>query len=45
MKLREEQWSPEQISGWMLATQETSVSHECIYQHIYADKREGGTLY
>ena len=44
-KLREEQWSPEQISGWMQATQTTSVSHECIYRHIYADKREGGTLY
>ena len=44
-KLREEQWSPEQISGWMQSTQETSVSHECIYQHIYADKHEGGTLY
>lgn len=45
LKLREEQWSPEQISGWMQATQTTSVSHECIYQHIYEDKREGGTLY
>lgn len=44
-KLREEQWSPEQISGWMKLTQEISVSHECIYQHIYADKSEGGTLY
>ncbi len=44
-KLREEQLSPEQISGWLQATQEASVSHERIYQHIYADQRKGGTLY
>lgn len=44
-KLRDEQLSPEQISGWMLETQAVSISHERIYQHIYADKREGGTLY
>lgn len=44
-RLSEEQWSPEQISGWMQATQKVSVSHEHIYQHIYADKRRGGTLY
>lgn len=44
-KLCEEQWSPEQISGWMKATQKRSVSHECIYRHIYADKHNGGTLH
>jgi IS30 family transposase len=43
--LRDEQLSPEQISGWMWETEDTCVSHECIYQHIYADKRRGGTLY
>jgi IS30 family transposase len=43
--LREEQLSPEQISGWMRTTEDTHVSHECIYRHIYADKRKGGTLY
>jgi IS30 family transposase len=43
--LREEQLSPEQISGWMQETDGTCVSHECIYRHIYADKRRGGTLY
>ena len=34
-------WSPEQISR----TLETAISHERIYQHIWADKRNGGTLY
>ena len=44
-KLRNEQWSPEQISGWLRVTQKIDVSHEWIYQHIYADQRRGGTLY
>ena len=44
-KLRDEQLSPEQISGWMRKTQTITVSHEWIYQHIYADQRAGGTLY
>jgi IS30 family transposase len=43
--LCEEQLSPEQISGWMGTTEDICVSHECIYQHIYADKRRGGSLY
>src|ERR1700677_212476 len=29
--LREEQLSPEQISGWMQETEGPRVSHECIY--------------
>ena len=44
-RLRDEQWSPEQISGWLRLKQQPVVSHERIYQHIYADKRAGGTLY
>ncbi len=44
-QLRDEQWSPEQISGWLRRQQQPSVSHERIYQHIYQDKRAGGTLY
>jgi IS30 family transposase len=43
-KVRED-WSPEQIMLWMKTYAETSVSHEWIYQHIYADKRAGGDLY
>jgi IS30 family transposase len=38
-------WSPEQISGYLAANDMDTVSHECIYQHIYADKRDGGVLH
>lgn len=34
-----EQWSPEQISSHV------SVSPETIYQRVYADKKEGGSLW
>lgn len=40
-----EKWSPEQISGWLSVEHEESLSHERIYQHIWADKRTGGALY
>ena len=43
-KLRKD-WSPEQASGWLLHSEETLVSHETIYKHIWADKRAGGDLY
>ena len=39
------QWSPEQISGRLRLLRQPSVSHERIYQYIYADKRAGGTLH
>ena len=42
-KIRED-WSPEQISG-RLKKEGITISHEHIYQHIYADKRVGGTLW
>jgi len=35
-----EYWSPVQISGWLLAEHGISVSHEVIYQRIWADKRK-----
>lgn len=38
-------WSPEQVSGWLKKTQALQVSHEWIYQHILADKRAGGDLH
>ena len=44
-KLRRQEWSPQQISSWLAMTQQTCISHECIYQHIWADKRAGGTLF
>src|SRR5512132_2586755 len=43
-KLRQERWSPEQISGW-LSEQGIKLSHERIYQMIWDDKRDGGDLW
>jgi len=43
-KIRKE-WSPEQISGWLLETEEELISHETIYRHIWSDKQSGGDLY
>ena len=43
-KLRQERWSPEQISGW-LSEQGIKLSHERIYQMIWDDKRDGGNLW
>lgn len=40
-----EDWSPEQISLWFGLSGELSISHEWIYQHIYADRSSGGSLY
>ena len=39
------QWSPEQISRRLRCNGELSISHETIYQHIWRDRRLGGTLY
>lgn len=39
------QWSPQQISGWLARHGHQTISHERIYQHIWQDKRTGGTLY
>lgn len=38
-------WSPEQTTGWMMKHYGKTVSHEWIYQYVLADKRAGGTLY
>jgi len=38
-------WSSEQISDYCKKEQELQISHEWIYQHIYRDKRKGGTLW
>ncbi|MCA1628073.1 MAG: IS30 family transposase, partial [Acidobacteria bacterium] len=43
--LLRQEWSPEQITGRLALEGQPSVSHERIYQHIYADKRRGGTLH
>jgi transposase, IS30 family len=43
-RLREQRWSPEQISGW-LGEQGIALSHERIYQMVWKDKRDGGDLW
>ena len=42
--LRQE-WSPEQVSGWLRREHKLRVSHERIYQYVYADKWAAGTLH
>jgi IS30 family transposase len=38
-------WSPVQVSGQLEDELGILISHERIYQHIWADKRHGGNLY
>lgn len=38
-------WSPEQINGWLATSGHFTISHEWIYQYIYADKARGGKLH
>jgi len=44
-RLLRQDWSPEQIAGRLKLEKQPTVSHECIYLHVYADKRRGGTLH
>ncbi len=39
------EWSPEQISGWLKIVNHQSVSPEWIYHYISLDKQAGGDLY
>lgn len=43
-KIRDD-WSPEHVSGWLKQAQGLTISHGRIYQHVWADKLEGGQLY
>ena len=38
-------WSPEQVAGWLAKEQQAWVSHERIYQYVYRDKARGGDLH
>jgi transposase, IS30 family len=40
-----EGWSPEQISGRLRRKGTLSISHETIYQYVWADKYAGGSLH
>ena len=44
-KYLKQDWSPEQISGWLKKNSKPSVSHETIYQFIIDDQKNGGELY
>lgn len=41
----QQDWSPEQVSGWLGKNKAVVISHEWIYQYVYADYRAGGKLY
>jgi IS30 family transposase len=38
-------WSPEQVAGWLKRNTSVQISHEWIYQFILADKQAGGDLH
>jgi IS30 family transposase len=38
-------WSPEQISGWLRKNYRIQISHEWIYQYVIKDKHAGGDLH
>jgi IS30 family transposase len=43
--IEQEQWSPEQITGYCKENNITMVSHERIYQYVRVNKSNGGKLY
>lgn len=38
-------FSPEQVSGFLAKKHNIEITHETIYQHVLADKARGGNLY
>ena len=40
-----EDWSPEQVSAVLSGRGDLHISHETIYQNIWADKKAGGDLF
>jgi IS30 family transposase len=43
--IREEQWSPDQVSGELRRRGWLRISHETIYRYVWRDKAQGGLLY
>ena len=43
--LLRQQWSPEQVSGYLRGAGEFCISHETIYRHVWGDLRRGGSLH
>jgi IS30 family transposase len=44
-ELLREDWSPDQVAGWLGRFHLLEISHETIYRYIWADKAVGGTLH
>ena len=44
-ELLREDWSPEQVAGWLRRFHLLAISHETIYRYIWTDKAAGGTLH
>lgn len=45
VELLEEDYSPEQISGWLKRKREFAISYETIYRLVVEDRKLGGDLY
>lgn len=45
IRLIRKDWSPKQISGYLLKFKQLSISHETIYKWIREDRNNGGDLY
>ena len=43
--LLRQQWSPEQVSGFLRRAQRLRISHETIYRHVWHDRLCGGDLH
>jgi len=43
--LLQQEWSPEEVGARLRLEGRRFVSHERIYQHVYADKKNGGDLH
>lgn len=44
-QLLREDWSPEQVAGWLRRVRWLRISHETIYRRVWADKAGGGDLH
>lgn len=44
-KLLKQDYSPQQVVGSLMKNKQPTVSVERIYQHVWDDKKRGGTLY
>ena len=43
--LLRQEWSPEQVAGYLGRHGELTISHETIYRHIWRDRERGGSLH